>query len=86
MLAPKIHQNRIMEASWGVLGASWGVLGASWSVLETSWGVLGASWSVLERKNTPKKPGLATEREARFYSAAVALFGYLLFFFNTGKL
>ena len=32
------------------------------------------------------KPGLAMEREARDYSYAVALYGYLLRFFRTGEL
>ena len=41
ILVPKIHQNRIMEASWGVLGASWGVLDASWVRLG---GFLGRMW------------------------------------------
>mgnify|MGYP006221170453 CR=1 FL=1 len=61
MLAPKNHQNRTVEVSWGVLGASWGVLdaslgvlgwvlgrpGASWARLGRLGGVLGASWGVL---------------------------------------
>ena len=61
MLAPKNHQNRTVEASWGVLGASWGVLdvslgvlgwvlgrpGASWTRLGSVLGVLGASWGRL---------------------------------------
>ena len=34
----------------------------------------------------PYKPGLAMEREARFYSYAVALYGYLLCVFRTGEL
>ena len=33
----QIHQNRILEASWGVLRVSWGV---SWSVSEVSWSAL----------------------------------------------
>ena len=70
----------VLAASWAVLGASWRVLGAFCGVLLRLGGVLGASWSVLERKTTSKKPGLANEREARVYSSAVALFGYLLFF------
>ena len=55
ILAPKNHQNRTLEASWGVLGASEGVLEASLNVLGASWGVLGrpgaileASWAILE--------------------------------------
>ena len=61
--------------SWGVLGASWSVLGASWGRLGPSRAVLGASWSA---KPSQYKPGLALEREARFYSYAVALYGYML--------
>ena len=34
--------------------------------------------AVLARKTTQHKPGLAMEREARFYSYAFALYGYLL--------
>ena len=40
MLAPKNHQNRTVEASWGVLGASLGVLDVSLGVLGWSWGGL----------------------------------------------
>ena len=69
-----------MAASWAVFGASWRVLAASRGVLLRLGGVLGASWSVLERKTTQRKPVLASEREARLYSSAVALFGYLLCF------
>ena len=70
----------VLAASWAVLGASWRVLGASCGVLLRLGGVLGASWSVLERKTTSKKTWLGNEREARLYSSAVALFGYLLCF------
>ena len=48
ILNPKIHQNRVLEASWGVLRVSWGCLGASQGCLGASCGRLGASWSVLE--------------------------------------
>ena len=41
---PKISQNRVLEASWAVLGASWGVLEASWAVLGPPWRRLGPSW------------------------------------------
>ena len=34
-LPPKIHQNRVLEASWGVLRTSWGVLGHLVGVLES---------------------------------------------------
>ena len=66
----------VLAASWAVLGASWARLVASCCVLVASWARLGASWSV----KPPKKPVLAPEREARLYSSAVALFGYLLCF------
>ena len=66
-----------MEASWAVLGPSWAHLGPLLARL-------GASWGVLEPKryknDLPKKPGLAMEREARDYSDAFALSGYLLRF------
>ena len=44
ILAPKTYQNRVLEASWGVLGASWRPLGASWARLGASWAHLGTSW------------------------------------------
>ena len=70
VLAPQIHQNRVLEASWGRLGASWGVwerlgdvLGASWSalerlraVLDRLGSVLGASWAVLEAPGEGQPP------------------------------
>ena len=56
IFAPKNFQNRVLEASWTVLGASWGVLEASRAVLGWSWtplgavlGRLGASWRLLGR-------------------------------------
>ena len=75
----------------GRLGASWGHLGASWKRLGPSSGPLGrilahlgASWGVLEpswhRFGPQKNPGLTMEREARDYSDAFALSGYLLRF------
>ena len=66
-----------MGASCCVLVASWGVLLRFGCVLEASCGVLGASWVA---KITPRGTWLGNEREARLYSSAVALFGYLLFF------
>ena len=47
--ASKTYQNRVLEASWGVLGASWRPVGASWERLGASWDHVGASWCVLER-------------------------------------
>ena len=56
ILAPKTHQNHVLEVSWGVRGASWRRLRASWARLGASWAHvgascrrLGASWSVFER-------------------------------------
>ena len=47
ILAPKTHQNRVLETSWGVLETVWSVLGASWRCLGASWRRLGASWERL---------------------------------------
>ena len=52
MLAPKTNQNRVLDASWGVLGhlgrvlaRLGGLLGRLWPIL----GRLGPRWAVLER-------------------------------------
>ena len=70
---------------WEVLGAKLGrktepraIKNRSLRASKKSWKkecVLEASWSA---KTPQEKPGLAMEREARFYSYAVALYGYLL--------
>ena len=44
---PKMHQNQVLEVSWGLLEPSWRLLGPSWRHLEASWGHLGASWTYL---------------------------------------
>ena len=49
ILVRKIHQNRVMEASWGVLNASWGVLGRLGRILERLGALLGRLGGVLER-------------------------------------
>ena len=64
----------VLAPSWGVLGRLGRILrrlGRVLGRLGRVLGRLGASWSV---KPPQKKPGLATEREARVYSSAVALF------------
>ena len=43
ILALQTHQNRILDASWGVLGVSCGGFGASWGLLSASRALLGAS-------------------------------------------
>ena len=55
MLVPKIYQNRVLEASWAVLGdlgdilgRLGGVLGSSWAILGRLGGVLGRLGSILE--------------------------------------
>ena len=78
---------RALGRLWGLLGPTRRVLRASWGVLGASWGHLGATSKKHPKKSPPraakhpsKKPGLAMEREARDYSDAFALSGYLLRF------
>ena len=78
---------RVLGRLGGLLGRLGGVLGRLGALLGASWRILarlGASWGVLEpswrRFGPQKKPGLAMEREARDYSDAFALSGYLLRF------
>ena len=66
-----------LGATWERLGRVLERLGASWCVLARPRIVLEASW---RRFGPQEKPGLAMEREARDYSDAFALSGYLLRF------
>ena len=78
---------RVLGRPGGLLGRLGGLLGPSWGVLGASWEHLGATSKKHPKKSPPraakhpsKKPGLAMEREARDYSDAFALSGYLLRF------
>ena len=49
IFASKNLKNRVLEATWTVLGTSWAVLEASWAVSGWSWTPIGPSWAVLGR-------------------------------------
>ena len=73
------HLGGILGRLGGVLGRLGALLGASWRILArlgASWGVLDPSW---RRFGPQEKPGLAMEREARYYKSAVSLCGFLMF-------
>ena len=42
--ASQNHQNRILEASKGMLGASWGILGCLFGFFSVLWSILEPSW------------------------------------------
>ena len=75
--ASKIEVQRASGQVWKRLGPSSAILDVFGSVLDRLGSVLEASWA---SKTLQHKPGLAMEREARYYSDAFALSGYLLRF------